>query len=103
MKRHPAELRSAGCSLYRRVKAAFIRLKIFVEEGFDFIKGDDIHPVVQVGVAGARDDHQLLVVALQFFESVFAEVTGVGFLAVDDQYGVADLPGVGEKGHVHEG
>ena len=74
-----------------------------MEESFDFIKGDDIHPVVQVRMAGARDDHQFFVVALQFFESVFTEITGVGFLAVDDQYGVADLPGVGEQGHVHEG
>ena len=74
-----------------------------MEEGFDFIEGDDVHPVVQVGVAGAWDDHQFLVIALQFFESVFAEVTGVGFLAVDDQDGVADLPGVREQGHIYEG
>ena len=74
-----------------------------MEEAFDLVKGNDVHLVIQVGVGCAGDDHQFFVVSLQFFESVFAEVTGVRLLTVDDQYGVADLSGVTQLGHVHKG
>ena len=74
-----------------------------MEEAVDFVKGDDVHLIVQVGMGCAGDDHQLFVVALQFFESVFAEITGVRLLTVDDQYGVADFTGVAQLRHIHKG
>lgn len=73
-----------------------------MEEAFNLVKGNDVHLIIQVGMGCAGDDHQLFVVALQFFESVFAEVTGVRLLTVDNQYGVADLAGVTQLGHIHE-
>lgn len=38
--------------------------EVFVEECFYLGKGDDILPVIEVGMACARDDHEELVVLL---------------------------------------
>ena len=48
-----------------------------------------VEVVVEVGVIGAGDNQQLLVVAVQFLVGVLAEVARMGFLPVDEQHGIA--------------
>ena len=65
--------------------------EVLAEEGLDLVEGDDVKIVVKVGVDGAGDEEELLVVALQTLEGVLAEVAGVGLVAMDDEDGVADF------------
>src|SRR5699024_7531503 len=82
--------------------------QVLAEEGLHLVKGDDVHPVVQVGVDRAGDEVQLLVggvgVALDHVgKGVPAQIAGVGLVAVDEQHRAADLVGILEDGLVQEG
>ena len=83
-------------------------LQIRPEELLDLVEGNDVLPVIEVGVDRAGDDEQLLVVraGVVFYhigKGVLAEITGVGLLPVDHQYGAADLIAVAQDRHVEEG
>ena len=79
-----------------------VLFQIIAEELFNPVKRDFFHVVVEVGVAGARHNQQLLVVALQFLEGILAEVAGVGLFAVYNQDGAAYFAGIRQDGHVDE-
>lgn len=51
---------------------------------------------------GLGNDEQVLVVALEALEGVFAEIARVGFLAVDEEHGTFNLAGIGKYGGVEE-
>ena len=44
------------------------------KEGLQLIERDDVHLIVQIGMAGSRNDFQLLIVAFEQLESILAEV-----------------------------
>lgn len=54
----------SGCALFQ----------IFLKERFQLFKRNDIHLIVEVGVAGAGDNEQFLVVPSQFAVRGFAEI-----------------------------
>ena len=83
-------------------------LQVRAEELFDFIKGNDVLPVVEVGVDCAGDKEQLLIVGIGIVphhigKGVLAEVAGVCFFSVNYQYRIADLIAVTQNGHIEEG
>lgn len=53
-------------------------------------------------MARAGDDHQFLVVALEFFECVFAEIAGMGFFAVNNQHRVTDFVTLRQNRHIQK-
>lgn len=82
--------------------------QVFVEEFFDLGKGDDVFPVVEVGVACAGYNHEELVVGFaggdgQFLVGVAAEVERVGFLAVEYHDSVLDFAGAAHQREVYPG
>ena len=44
--------------------------QVFFEKRFNFVERNDVHPVVQVGMARAGNNQQFLVVSFQFAESL---------------------------------
>ena len=62
-----------------------------MKETLYLIERNDVRSVVQIRMHGSGDNHQLFVVAFQLLESILAEVTGVGFLTMNEQYGTADF------------
>ena len=83
--------------------AGSILLQIGVEEGDHFVPGDDIHPVVQIHMAGVGNNHQFLIVSREFFEGIFAEIAGMGFFSMDKKYRIADFSLILQERHGHEG
>ena len=73
-----------------------------LEESLDFIERNDIYLVIQVRMAGMRNNQQFLVVADEFFEGVFAEVARMGLFTVDEKHRVAYLARVGQQRHIHK-
>ena len=59
-----------------------------------------VEVVVEVGVVGAGDNQQLLVVAGQLLVGVLAEVARMSLLPVDKHHGTADFACVGQYRHV---
>lgn len=80
-----------------------IRLQILPEKRLHGIEGNDVRPVVQVRMAGAGNDHELLVLSPELFEGVFAEVAGMRLFPMDEQHRAADFSRVAQQGHIHEG
>ena len=58
--------------------------------------------VIEVGVDCPRYNQQLLVVAIEFLESILAEITRMGLLAMNKQDCAAYLAGIGHNRHVYE-
>ena len=54
-------------------------------------------------MAGAGNDHELLVLSPELFEGVFAEVAGMRLFPMDEQHRAADFSRVAQQGHIHEG
>ena len=79
-----------------------VLLQIGVEEHYHLVPGDDIHPVVQIHMAGVGNNHQFLIVSREFFEGIFAEIAGMGLFTVDNQHCGTNLAAVSEDGLVHE-
>ena len=75
-------------------------LQMCSEEVCDFVKGNFIHLVIQIHMACAGNNHQFLVVALQFFECVFAEIAGMCFFTVDKENGAPNFAAIGKKRHI---
>ena len=93
-----------GCKIIQGVSASSLfdhagasLFQILMIECFDAVERDDVHSVVEIGVYGAGDEQQLLVVALQPGEGVAAEVARVRLVAMDHEHGAADLTGIGEQ------
>lgn len=76
--------------------------QIVSKEYLYFVEGNDIHAVVKIGMVSTRYNHQLLVVAFQLLEGVFAEVARVGIFAMYQQHGTAYLAGIGKDRHIDE-
>ena len=68
----------------------------------DLVKGDDVLAVIQVGVDRIRNNDQFLILAIEKFESIPAQVAGVSLLAVGHEHSTVDLTCVGEQSCVHE-
>lgn len=49
-------------------------LQVRFEETLHLVKGDDVHPVVQVGMGGSGHNEKFLVGPREFLEGVFAEI-----------------------------
>ena len=82
---------------------ALIKLThILPEECCHFVEGDHIHAVIEVGVIGAGNDEQLLVLAGELFVDTLAEIAGVRFLSVYQQHGRANLAAVLQDRHLQE-
>lgn len=82
--------------------------EILAEEVLYGGKGDDVLPVVEVGVACAGNDHEKLVVLLagsygQLLVCVAAEVERMGFLSMKNHYGILDLAGTAHQRKVYPG
>ena len=71
-------------------EAFVLRKTLFVERG-DFLHRNIFHVVVEIRVIGSRNNHERLIVAREFLESVFAEIQRVRFFAVDHQYRIFDF------------
>ena len=56
-----------------------------------FLHRNIFHVVVEIRVIGSRNNHERLIVASEFLESVFAEIQRVRFFAVDHQYRIFDF------------
>ena len=79
-----------------------------LEELLDLVEGDNILPVIKVGVDSSGEDQQLLIGGIgailhHIGVGVLTEVAGVGLLTVDHQHSAADLAAVAQDGHVKEG
>ena len=63
-------------------------LEVGGEEFLDGVEGNDVYLVIQVGVAGARDDEQLLIVrrdaSFHLLVCALAEVAGMRLFTVND-------------------
>lgn len=70
-------------------------VQMFRVEADNLVERDLVEVVVEVHMAGTGDDEELLVVAGELLEGVFAEVAGMGLFAVDEEDGAADFTGVG--------
>ena len=51
----------------------------------------------------ARDDEQLLVVALELLVGILAEIAGMGILAVNEEDCALDFTGIRQERHIEEG
>ena len=80
----------------------FLLLERCPEKCFQFVERNDIGTVVQVRMVCSGNAHQFLVVALQLFERVFAEIAGMGLFSMNEKYGAADFVDVSQNRHVHE-
>ncbi len=58
--------------------------EVVVEEGVEFVPGDQVHAIVKIDVVGARNDHKLLRLRRGCIGG-FDEVPRVGFFAMDQQ------------------
>src|SRR6516165_8885967 len=77
-------------------------LQVVPEELGQFIERDEVHPVVQIHVAGTRDNDQFFGLAGQPV-SLFAELSGMGVLTRDEQHRTrGNRPDVVEGVEVHE-
>ena len=59
-----------------------------------FVKRDDVRPVIQIRMYGSGNNQQFLIIALQFLECIFTEITGMGFFSMNEQHGAADFIGI---------
>ena len=57
--------------------------------------------VVEVGMGSTGHGNKKFVVAFEFGKGVLAHIVTVGFVAVDEHHGVAQVFGVSEDGIVH--
>ena len=64
-KAKPRQRSFAWCGRRRRKGS-----EVGPEKGLDPVKGDDVHPVVQIRVRGPGHDQQFLVVPVEFFEGI---------------------------------
>lgn len=62
------------------------------EEFFHLVKRN--LPVIQVGVVGSRNNHQLFVAAAQESVCIFTEIAGMGILSMDKQHCACDFVNV---------
>ena len=72
--------------------------QVLVEEGGDFVKGNLVHVVIKVCVAGTGNDKEFLVVSFQFLERIFRKITGMGFFTMNHEDRVFDFVRIGQKG-----
>ena len=77
-----------------------VLFQIFLKERFQLLKWDHVHLIVKVGVVCTGDNEQFLVIAGQLAVRCFAEIAGVRFLSVYQQYGRADLAAVLQDWHI---
>ena len=61
--------------------------KIIPKERIQLVEGDHIHAVIEVGVIGAGNDQQLLVLAGELFVDTLAEIAGVRLFSMHQQNG----------------
>lgn len=59
--------------LYEEKEITF-GLQVRFEETLHPVKGNDVHPVVQVGMGGSGHNEKFFVVPREFLEGVFAEI-----------------------------
>ena len=83
-------------------------MEILLEKLLNFIKGNDVFAIIEIGVHRAGNEKQLFVpgvgvVSHHFGKGVLTEIARVRLVAVDDQNGTADLVGVAQDGHVQKG
>ena len=77
-------------------------LHVAAKEGFDSVERYFVHIVVKICMHCSGNNQQLLVVPFQLFESILAEITGMGIFPVHEKDGTPDLSGIGEYGHIEE-
>src|SRR5215212_8903587 len=76
--------------------------QIRFEESLQLVEGDQLHPVVEIDVAGPRDDEQFLRLGGSLV-GVFAELPGMGRLPSDEEHGAGrDRLDVLERVKIHE-
>ena len=68
-----------------------ILFQIFPKESFHLVKWDDVHLIIQICVHSVWDDHKFFVLPFQFLKRILAEIAGMCFFSVDQQYRIADL------------
>ena len=72
------------------------------EERFNFVERNLLKVIVKVCMHSVWHDEQFLVVSFQLFEHIFAEVAGMGVLAMDEEHSRADLVSIRQNGLVDE-
>ena len=76
--------------------------EMLVEEIGQLVERDHVHPVVQIDMVGAGDDHEFLRLGRGRVGG-FAEIPRMGLFAVDQQDRARrNLLDVGQERHVHE-
>lgn len=78
-------------------------LQIVPEKLLHLVKWNHLHPVVQIGVYGVRNDQQFFVIACQFLKSNPAKITGVRLFSVNHQYSAADFLIITENRLIQKG
>ena len=76
--------------------------KVFGEKCLYVVERYNFNVIVQIGVYGIGNYHKFFVVALQFGESVFAEIAGMCLFAMNYKHGASDLVRVAQNGHVQK-
>lgn len=63
----------------------FSSSQVLVKEGGDFVKGNLVHVVIKVCVAGTGNDKKFLVVSFKSLECIFQKITGMSFFTMNHE------------------